>query len=80
MRPFSEELRARRIDRGMSLRELEAAMGSEVAYSMLSRYERGIRLNEMSMEHAQAISYAFKWSMDDIAKRIKLEKGGQSKL
>ena len=80
MRPFSEELRARRIARGMSLRELEAAMGSEVAYSMLSRYERGIRLNEMSMEHAQAISYAFKWSMDDIAKRIKLEKGGQSKL
>ena len=73
MKYFSSELRARRIDMGLSLRDLEARMNSEVAYSMLSRYERGIRIGEMSVEHAQAISKAFRWSMDDISKRIKLE-------
>lgn len=75
MRSFSEELLERRLSAGLSLRELEARIHGAVSYSMLNRYERGIGITSLSIEHARAISEAFDWSLDDMSKRIKIEKG-----
>lgn len=70
---FSKELRDRRQKKGMSLREAEKRTNHAISYSMLSRYERGLRLDRMSVRHAQAISKLFLWNFKDMSEKIALE-------
>ena len=70
---FSVELRGRRKEKGWSLREAAGRTGGDLSYSMLSRYERGVRLDRMSVFHANAISKLYRWSIKDINKKIATE-------
>lgn len=67
---FSAELRERRLNRQWSLRDACKRTGGALSFTMLSRYERGIKLGVMSVRHAQAISKLFKWNMSDMSRKI----------
>lgn len=74
---FSKELRKRRIEGGYTLRSLEERTG--ISDSMLSRYENGMRLLEMSIEHAWKLSEFFGWQMNDMANQLMKEGGSLAK-
>lgn len=70
---FSSELRERRRNAGLSLREASLRMeerGVKLSFSMLCRYEHGRGLEGMNLKHARAISRLYRWSMVDITRKI----------
>lgn len=70
---FSAELRERRYKARMSLREAAREMDGALSFSMLNRYERGIGLGVMNINHARAISKLFRWSIAEILRKIEEE-------
>lgn len=61
---FGQELRRRRTKMGLNLRE--ASKGCGISPAMLSRFERGIGLMEMSAEKTAALADFFRWNVRDM--------------
>lgn len=68
---FSAELRQRRTKKHLSLRE--AAKETGISYAMLSRFERGVGLMEMSAEKAQVLADFFRWNLKNMMDKMKAE-------
>lgn len=65
---FSAELKQRRTKMSLNLRE--AAKGCGISYAMLSRFERGIGLMEMSAEKVEALAVFFRWNLKDMMNKM----------
>lgn len=65
---FGEELKKRREEKGLSIRDLEKKIG--ISDTMITRYEKNIRLYEMSLRYAHAISKYFRWDIRHIMSAI----------
>lgn len=75
---FSQELKKRRKMRNLSLRE--ASKGSGISPAMLSRFERGIGLMEMSAEKLQSLADFFRWNQRNMLRAMREEaKGAKAK-
>lgn len=68
---FSAELRQRRTKMKLSLRE--AAKGSGISHAMLSRFERGVGLMEMSADKAAILADFFRWKLGDMMRKMREE-------
>lgn len=66
---FSQELRSRRTSMQLSLRE--ASLGCGISKAMLSRFERGVGVMEMSAEKAAALADFFRWRLPDMMRKMK---------
>lgn len=72
---FSTELKQRRTK--MKLSQREAAKRCGISYNMLHRYEKGIRLMEMSAEKASVLADFFRWNLKDMMKKMRAEAKGK---
>lgn len=74
---FSAELRSRRTKMKLSLRE--AAKGSGISHAMLSRFERGIGLMEMSAEKTAILADFFRWNLRDMLRKMREESASKGR-
>ena len=77
MSSFSTELRSRRTKMKLSLRE--AAKGCGISHAMLSRFERGVGLMEMSAEKAATLADFFRWNLRDLMRKMREESASRGK-
>lgn len=70
---FSQELQKRREEKGLTLRDAAQRIG--FSFSQLWNYEHGMRVLQMSMEHARAISKFYGWDLGEMGKKIGKEAG-----
>jgi predicted transcriptional regulator len=68
---FSAELRKRREERGLSLRDVEGKTG--ISNEMVWRYEHGVGIFVMSVKNAVLLSDFFRWDIADMLRRIRKE-------
>lgn len=57
----------------MKLSQREAAKQMGFSYNMLNRYEKGVRLMEMSADKAAVLAEFFRWDLKKMLRAMKAE-------
>lgn len=57
----------------MKLSQREAAKRMNFSYNMLNRYEKGVRLMEMSADKAAVLAEFFRWDLKKMLRAMKAE-------
>lgn len=63
----------------MKLSQREAAKRMNFSHNMLNRYEKGVRLMEMSADKAAVLAEFFRWDLKKMLRAMKAEASAQER-